>query len=154
MSSLYIGLGGSGIDAVKDVFERNKGNEVSCSKDEFLLIDTDVHSRSDLPEVLQRSFIEIGAKSPTQIKEEALNSPQKEWFLNWYDYDDSDHSLLDGTGTVRPYACRNTTRFIIAFPLFCANWKVDLLQTSCCMSSFSQEVVVGQEVPLPWTYCI
>ena len=103
MSSLYIGLGGSGIDAVKDVFERNKGNEVSCSKDEFLLIDTDVHSRSDLPEVLQRSFIEIGAKSPTQIKEEALNSPQKEWFLNWYDYDDSDHSLLDGTGTVRPY---------------------------------------------------
>jgi TPR repeat protein len=86
MSSLYIGLGGIGIDAVKAIYGRNQGNEISCSKDKYLLIDTDVHSRKDLPEILQRSFIDIGAKSPTQIIEEALNSLQKEWFLNWYDY--------------------------------------------------------------------
>lgn len=103
MSNLYIGLGGFGIEAVKAVFERNQGHETSCSKDEYLLIDTDVHSRRDLPEVLQSSFIDLGTKTPTQIKEEVLNSPQKEWFINWYDYYDYDHPLLDGTGTVRPY---------------------------------------------------
>ena len=103
MSNFYIGLGGFGIDAVKAVFERNQGDENSCSKDEYLLIDTDTHSERDLPEVLQGSFIGIGEKTPTQTKEEALNSPQKEWFLNWYDYYDSDDPLLDGTGTVRPY---------------------------------------------------
>lgn len=103
MSSLYIGLGGFGIEAVKAVFERNQGNEISHSKDDYLLIDTDVFSERDLPVDLQRSFIGIGEKTPTQIKEEALNSPQKEWFLNWYDYYDYDHTLIDGTGTVRPY---------------------------------------------------
>lgn len=103
MSSLYIGLGGIGVDAAKAVFERNQGNEISYSKDRYLLIDTDVYSERDLPKVLQRSFICIGEKTPTQIKEEALNSPQKEWFLNWYDYYDYDHTLIEGTGTVRPY---------------------------------------------------
>lgn len=103
MSNLYIGLGGLGIEAVKAVFERNQKKEISCSKDEYLLIDTDAHSERDLLEVLQRPFIGIGKKSPTQIKEEALKSPTKEWFLNWYDYYDNDHSLHDGTGTVRPY---------------------------------------------------
>ena len=100
MSSLYIGLGGFGIEAVKAVFERNQGNEISHSKDDYLLIDTDVFSERDLPVDLQRSFIGIGEKTPTQIKEEALNSPQKEWFLNWYDYYDYDHTLIDSTGTV------------------------------------------------------
>ncbi len=103
MSSLYIGLGGFGIEAVKAVFERNQRNEISCSKDDYLLIDTDVHSERDLPRELQKSFIGIGAKTPKQIKEEALNSPQKEWFLDWYDYSDYDNPLIDGTGTVRPY---------------------------------------------------
>ena len=82
MGNLYIGLGGFGIDAVKAVFERNQDDEISNSKDEYLLIDTDTHSERDLPEILQRSFIGIGEKTPTQTKEEALNSPQKEWFLN------------------------------------------------------------------------
>lgn len=95
-----LGLGGTGIDAVKTVFERNQLNKKGCSKDKYFLIDTDVRQRGDLSEVLDRSFIDIGEKAPNQIKEEVLNSPQKEWFSDWYD---RDFSLLDGTGTVRPY---------------------------------------------------
>ena len=103
MSNIFLGLGGAGIDAVKAVYERSLIDKAPCNKNQYLLIDTDTHSKRNLPEVLQRSFIEIGSKSPAQIKEEALSSPQKEWFLDWYDYYDCNHSLTDGTGTVRPY---------------------------------------------------
>ena len=100
---MYIGLGGFGIDAAKAVFERSQKDKICFSKDKYLLIDTDVHQREELPEELQKSFIGIGEKAPNQIKEEVLNSPQKEWFSDWYDWYDRDSSLLDGTGTVRPY---------------------------------------------------
>lgn len=103
MSSLYIGLGGAGIDAVKAVYERNRLNGDYCNKDNYLLVDTDTHSKQDLPEILQGAFIGIGSKSPAQIKEEVLNSPQKECFLSWYDYFEYNHPLNDGSGTVRPY---------------------------------------------------
>ena len=103
MSNLYLGLGGAGIDAVKAVYERSLSEKDSCNKNQYLLIDTDIYSKKSLPEVLQKTFIEIGSKSPDQIKEETLSSPQKEWFLDWYDYYECDHSLNDGTGTVRPY---------------------------------------------------
>lgn len=103
MSNLYIGLGGAGTDVVKAVFERSHLNGDSCDRNRYLLIDTDIHSMRNLPRVLQSAFIKIGSKSPDQIKNEALNSPQKEWFLSWYDYYECNHSLNDGTGTVRPY---------------------------------------------------
>ena len=103
MSNLYIGLGGAGIDAVKAIYNRSHFKEDLCDKNQYLLIDTDAHSKQNLPEVLQSSFIEIGSKSPDRIKEEMMNSPQKEWFSNWYDYYDCNYPLLDGTGTVRPY---------------------------------------------------
>lgn len=103
MSCMYVGLGGFGIDAAKAVFERNQKDKICFSKDKYLLIDTDVQQREELPEELQKSFIGIGEKAPSQIKEVVLNSPQKEWFSDWYDWYDRDSSLLDGTGTVRPY---------------------------------------------------
>lgn len=103
MSCLYIGLGGTGIDAVKAVVERNQLNKTGCAKDKYVLIDTDVHQRGDLPEVLHRTFIAIGEKAPDRIKEEALNSPQKEWFISWYDWYDRNSSLHEGADTVRPY---------------------------------------------------
>lgn len=68
MSCLYIGLGGTGIDAVKAVFERNQLNKKGCSKDKYLLIDTDVHQREDLPEGLHRSFVDIGEKHLIESK--------------------------------------------------------------------------------------
>ena len=103
MSNLYIGLGGAGTDAVKAVYDKNQLNNVSCNKEQYLLIDTDCPSREKLPDVLQKAFIEIGSKSPEQIKNEVLNSPQREWFLDWYDYYECDHPLNEGTGMVRPY---------------------------------------------------
>lgn len=103
MSCMYIGLGGFGIDAANAVFERSQKDKICFSKDKYLLIDTDAQQREELPEELQKSFIGIGEKAPNQIKEEVLNSPQKEWFSDWYDWYDRDSSLLDGTGTVRPY---------------------------------------------------
>ncbi len=103
MSCMYIGLGGFGIDAAKAVFERSQKDKNCFSKDKYLLIDTDAQQREELPEELQKSFIGIREKAPNQIKEEVLNSPQKEWFSDWYDWYDRDSSLLDGTGTVRPY---------------------------------------------------
>lgn len=103
MSCMYIGLGGFGIDAAKAVFERSQKDKICFSKDKYLLIDTDVQQREELPEELQKSFFGIGEKTPNQIKEEVLNSTQKEWFSDWYDWYDRDSSLLDGTGTVRPY---------------------------------------------------
>jgi len=103
MSCLYIGLGGTGIDAVKAVVERNQLNKTDCAKDKYVLIDTDVHQRGDIPKVLHRAFIAIGEKAPDQIKKGLLNSPQREWFLDWYDYYECDHPLNDGTGMVRPY---------------------------------------------------
>lgn len=103
MSCFYIGLGGTGVDAVKTVFERNQLNKKGCSKDKYLLIDTDVRQRVDLPEVLHRAFIDIGEKAPDHIKEEVMNSPQKEWFISWYDWYDRNSSLHEGTETVRPY---------------------------------------------------
>lgn len=49
MSNLYIGLGGVGIDAVKAVYERNHLNGDCCYKDKYLSIDTDAHSKQNLP---------------------------------------------------------------------------------------------------------
>lgn len=103
MCCLYIGLGGTGIDAVKAVVERNQLNKTGCAKDKYVLIDTDVHQIGDLPEVLHGAFIAIGEKAPDRIKEEALNSPQKEWFISWYDWYDRNSSLHEGAETVRPY---------------------------------------------------
>lgn len=103
MSCLYIGLGGTGIDAVKAVVERNQLNKTGCAKDKYVLIDTDVHQRGELPEVLHTAFIAIGGKAPDRIKEEVMNSPQKEWFISWYDWYDRNSSLHEGTETVRPY---------------------------------------------------
>ena len=103
MSCLYVGLGGFGIDAAKTVFERNQLNKKGCSKDKFLLIDTDVHQRGNFPEELRRAFIAIGEKAPDFIKEEVMNSPQKEWFISWYDWYDRNSSLHEATETVRPY---------------------------------------------------
>lgn len=103
MSNLYIGLGGAGTDAVKAVYEKSQLNKVSCNKEQYLLIDTDCLSRKYLPDVLQKTFIGIGSKSPDQIRKEVLDSPQREWLLDWYDYYECDHPLSEGTGTVRPY---------------------------------------------------
>ena len=97
MSCLYIGLGGTGVDAVKTVFERNQLNKKGCSKDKYLLIDTDVHQKGDLSEVLHRAFIAIGGKAPDCIKEEVMNSPQKDWFISWYDWYDRNSSLQEQT---------------------------------------------------------
>lgn len=103
MSNLYIGLGGAGTDAVKAVYKKNQLNKVSCNKEQYLLIDTDCLSREYLPDVLQRAFIEIGSKSPDQIKKGVLDSQQREWLLDWYDDYECNHSLTDGSGTIRPY---------------------------------------------------
>lgn len=103
MSCMYIGLGGFGIDAAKAVFERSQQDKICFSKDKYLLIDTDVQQREELPEELQKSFIGIGEKAPNQIKEEVMDSPQKEWFISWYDWYDRNSSLHEGTETVRPY---------------------------------------------------
>ena len=103
MSNLYIGLGGAGTDAVNAVYEKNQLNKVSCNKEQYLLIDTDCLSRKYLPDVLQKTFIGIGSKSPDQIRKEVLDSPQRECLLDWYDYYECDHPLNDGTGMVRPY---------------------------------------------------
>lgn len=102
MSNIFIGLGGAGIDAVKAVCNKKQSLD-DFRRDRFLLIDTDIHDRNDLPEILREGFVDIGEKSPSQIKADALNSPLKRWFLGWYNWYDDNHFLHEGTGTVRPY---------------------------------------------------
>ena len=80
MSNLYIGLGGAGVDAVKAVCNKKQSWD-DFRRDRFLLIDTDIHDRNDLPEILREGFVDIGEKSPCQIKADALNSPLRRWFL-------------------------------------------------------------------------
>lgn len=159
MSCLYIGLGGFGIDVAKAVFERSQKDKICFSKDKYLLIDTDVQQREELPEELQKSFIGIGEKAPSQIKEEVLNSPQKEWFSDWYDWYDRNSSLREGTESVRPYG---RIAFLSKYDevyhrltsVLCELEQGDLIQTNCCMSSCLLEVVAGREVPLHWTFFI
>lgn len=86
MSNLFIGLGGTGIEAVKEVFKKQylvgMGRKPT---EQYLLIDTDTPHWS-IPDDLLHSFIDIGDISLYSIKEYALNSPYKEWFTAWFDY--------------------------------------------------------------------
>lgn len=102
MRNLYIGLGGTGIYAMKAVYEKTCTEENNQCNNRYVLIDTDLCSRNSLPNSLQRSFIDIGAVPPSQIKARALQSPIKRWFVGWYDGYDYPYSINDGSGAIRP----------------------------------------------------
>lgn len=103
MNSLYIGLGGAGIEAAVTIFKKQSLVEGNLASNRYLLIDTAFATEKTIPEALRKDFIDIGAKSPNQIKQEMLNSPLKRWFVGWYDWYDHDHPLHEGSGTVRQY---------------------------------------------------
>lgn len=101
MNNLYIGLGGAGINALNEVYEKTCTEESNQCNNKYVLIDTDLYSRNSLSNSLQRSFIDIGAESPSQIKARALQSPLKRWFVGWYDGYDYPFSINDGSGAIR-----------------------------------------------------
>ena len=103
MNNLYIGLGGTGINALKAIYEKTCTEENNQCNNSYILIDTDFGSMNCLPNSLQRSFIDIGSESPSKIKVRALQSPLKRWFVGWYDWYDQSFPLNNGSGAERIY---------------------------------------------------
>ena len=103
MGSLYIGLGGAGINAVAAIYKKKKEVDDNRDSDCYLLIDRDSMTSQQLPESLSGSFIDIGEQSPIKIKKYALNSPMKRWFVGWYDYYDIETPMHESFSCVRQH---------------------------------------------------